>query len=196
MRAIQLALCVLLLAGVCFGAPVTLTGILTGPNEFPANSSLGTGFTTVTYDAVTHQMTIDVTFGGLTGNTTASHIQCCESRFAASPTAGLATQVPTFAGFPLGVKAGTYSNAFDMSAAASYNPAFITANGGTAASAEIVFANGLLAGNSYLNIHTNAFPSGEIRAFLDPVPEPGTAILAVTGLLAFWVVRRRRRGTA
>jgi hypothetical protein len=193
MRKIDAGISILLLASVCSAAPVTLTGFLTGPNEFPVNSSPGTGFTTVTYDPVTHILTVDVTFSGLTGTTTASHIHCCVSRFAAMPVAGVATQTPTFAGFPLGVTAGTYSNSFNLTQASSYNPAFITANGGSVAVAEAVLGGGILAGNSYLNIHSSTFGGGEIRAFLDPVPEPGTAVLALTGLAAAVVFGRRRR---
>jgi len=50
----------------------------------------------------------------------------------------------------------------------------------------------LLAGNTYINIHTPAHPGGEIRGQLIPVPEPATiAGLGVgVGLLA---LRRRRR---
>lgn len=49
---------------------------------------------------------------------------------------------------------------------------------------------GLLAGESYLNIHTTQFPGGEIRGFLvAQVPEPGTfgllGIGLATGLLSF-----------
>ena len=38
----------------------------------------------------------------------------------------------------------------------------------------------LLAGDTYINIHTNAFPSGELRGQLTPVPEP----TAIFGLMA------------
>ncbi|HET8547210.1 MAG TPA: CHRD domain-containing protein [Bryobacteraceae bacterium] len=194
MRTLQLGMCILLFASICFSAPVTLTGTLSGPAEFPPNSSPGTGFTTVTYDAATHFMSVAVTFQGLIAGVTAAHIHCCVSRFAATPTAGVATIVPTFPGFPSGVTSGTYSNPFNMSLAASYNPSFITNNGGTAASAEAAFSAALLAGNTYLNIHTSAYPGGEIRSFLDPVPEPGTALLAITGLAGLCGLRRNRRG--
>jgi hypothetical protein len=53
-----------------------------------------------------------------------------------------------------------------MTSAASYNPAFVTANGGTTAGAEAALLAGLEAGQAYLNIHTTMFPGGEIRGFL------------------------------
>ena len=67
---------------------------------------------------------------------------------------------------------------------AKYNPAFLAANGGTAAGAEAAFLAGIFAGRSYVNIHSTFRPAGEIRGFL-AVPEPSTAAilaLAVAGL--------------
>src|SRR6476660_3759454 len=105
---------------------------LNGPKESPPNASPGTGTATVTIDDVLNTMRVQVSFSGLTSGTTASHIH------AATPTpftgtAGVATTTPTF---PLGVTAGTYDNLFDLLAASTYNSAFVTANGGTTASAE------------------------------------------------------------
>ena len=48
---------------------------LNGPSEFPANASPGTGTGTVRYDDVAHTLQVQLVFGGLTGNTTASHIR-------------------------------------------------------------------------------------------------------------------------
>ena len=138
------------------------TAALNGASQSPPVASAGTGTTTVTWNTLTNEMTIDITFSGLTAGTTASHIHCC---VAPPGNAGVATAVPTFPGFPLGVTAGTYSRTFDMTSAASYNPGFVTANGGTAASAEAALLAGLLDGRAYLNIHTTAFPGGEIRGF-------------------------------
>jgi hypothetical protein len=142
---------------------LVFTATLTGPGESPPNHSHGTGTATVTWNTSTNQMTVNVTFSGLSSPTTASHIHCCVTPPGA---AGVATTTPTFPGFPLGVTAGTYSHTFDMTDPASYNPAFITANGGTATSAEAVLLTGLQAGQAYLNIHTMNFPGGEIRGFL------------------------------
>jgi hypothetical protein len=54
-----------------------------------------------------------------------------------------------------------------------------------------VLAAGMEAGQTYLNIHTNVFPGGEIRGTLEPVPEPGTFVLA--GLALVGVVLRQKR---
>ena len=134
------------------------------PLNEPSNpTSAGTGTAVVTWDTTTSMMTVNVIFGGLTTGTTASHIHCC---VAAPGTAGVATTTPTFTGFPLGVTSGNYSHTFDMLDVSSYNPSFVTANGGTAASAEAVLFAGLQAGQAYLNVHTSANPGGEIRGFL------------------------------
>ncbi len=168
----------LLLAAPAFGA-TTYIGSLLGSAENPANGSPGTGSASVTYDSITHNLTVNVSFSGLVGNTTASHIHCC----AVAPTnAGVATQTPTFTGFPLGVTSGTYAHTFDLTQTASFNAAFVTANGGTAATAEAALATGLANGQAYLNIHTTQYPGGEIRSFLAPAPEISVPTLSDVGL--------------
>src|SRR5262249_43868685 len=177
------------LAGLNYGAIITLTGVLSGANENPVVVSPGTGFTTVTFDTVTQMLGINVTFSGLTTNTVAAHIHCC---ILPPGNAIVATVMPAFPGFPLGVTSGSYSGSLDLTQSASYNPAFITANGGTVASAEAALVNGLENNLTYLNIHTTANAVGEIRAFLTPVPEPSTLALAGIALTGAWGMRRRR----
>jgi hypothetical protein len=79
------------------------------------------------------------------------------------------------------VTSGTYHQSFDLTLASSYNPAFVTANGGVGG-AEAALETGILAGNSYLNIHSQTFPNGEIRGFLVRVPAPATLLLLGTSL--------------
>ena len=195
MRATVLAVgFALSLTGSALCAPITFTTILSGANESPANASPGHGSATVTYDPATHLMRVEVSFGDLIGNTTASHIHCCTAVPGAG-NAGVATQTPTFTGFPLGVTSGTYDHTFDMSLLASYNLAFVTAHGGSLSDSEAALAAGLESGQSYLNVHSSSFPSGEIRGFLTdsgPVPEPaGLALLgsAIGTAVGLW--RRR-----
>jgi hypothetical protein len=173
-----------------FALSETFTATLSGPGEFPPTTSPGTGTASVTYDASTHMLTVDVTFSGLEAPTTASHIHCCVT---APGAAGVATTVPTFPDFPLGVTSGTYMHTLDLTQASSWNPAFVNANGGTVAGAEAALAAGLNAGDAYLNIHTTMFPLGEISGFL--TPEPTTAVLLGAGLAGLTVARNRRNGT-
>lgn len=165
---------------------------LDGLSESPPNASPGTGFAQVTFDTIANTMNVDVTFSGLLGTTTASHIHSAT----ASPgtgTAGVATTTPYFAGFPIGVTSGTYNNTLDMTLASSYNPAFITANGGTTASAEAALLASMFAGTSYLNIHTTVVPGGEIRGFLELVPEPSVVTLLALGAAIPVVWRNRNK---
>jgi len=151
----------LALAGAPASAhPITFLGTLSNAGEAPpANLSTGTGFASILLDDDTFTWTVHVTFSGLTGTTTASHIHCCTAT-AGSGNAGVATPVPTFPDFPLGVTAGTYDHTFDMTQASSWNPAFITANGGTIASAFAAFSTGLNGGKTYLNIHSSFATGG------------------------------------
>ena len=185
------------LAGVAKADPLVFTATLSGANERPTpNNSPGTGNAVVTVDG--NMMTVSVNFSGLVSTTstgapsgtTASHIHCCIPPTGA---AAVGTSLPTFPGFPLGVTSGTYLQTFDLTLASTYNPAFIAAHGGTVESARIDFLNGLQQGNAYLNIHSNAFPGGEIRGQLQPVPEPATLILLGTGLAGAALSRRRKR---
>ena len=91
---------------------------------------------------------------------------------------------------------GTYNMTFNMLLASSYNPAFIAANGGTTGSAFTALLTGALEGKEYLNIHSNAFPSGEIRGFLNETPLPGALPLFVTGLGALGLLGWRRKWKA
>lgn len=167
---------------------------LSGANEVPPNTSTGTGTATVDVDTALNTMRVQVDFSGLSAPTTAAHIHCCTTDPQAG-NAGVATTVPTFSMFPLDVMAGTYDMTLDLLSASSYNPAFVTAHGGTPATAEADLLAGLAAGTAYLNIHTTANPAGEIRGFLiaAPIPEPGHLGMLAMGL-ALIVGARRWRG--
>jgi hypothetical protein len=181
-------------AGPSQAVPITFVASLNGPSESPPNASPGTGSAIVVFDTVAHTLEVDVTFSGVLGTTTASHIHCCTAAPGVG-TAGVATQTPSFTGFPLGVTSGTYTHTFDTSLTSTFNAPFVTANGGTAAGAETALLAGALAGTEYLNIHTQVVPGGEIRGFLTRVPEPSSLALLGAGLaaLAGTAWRRPRR---
>jgi hypothetical protein len=165
---------------------------LSGPAESPANTSPGIGAGVVEYNYATHTLNLALSFQGLTAGTTASHIHAATAT-PFSGTAGVATTTPTFAGFPLGVTSGAFATSLDLTSASSYNPAFVTANGGTTAGAEAALVSAFSKGEAYWNVHTTAFPGGEIRGFLVAIPEPGTlALLGLGGVGLAFMARQRR----
>jgi hypothetical protein len=182
----------LIAAPLSHAVPVTSTTLLSGANENPANASLGTGSSIVTIDTDAHTLRVQIEFSGLTGTTTAAHIHCCT---APPGNVGVATQLPSFDGFPLGVTSGIYDHTFDLSDELSFNPAFVDANGDTAAGAEAALAAGLANGLAYVNVHTDVFTGGEIRGFLRAVPEPSMLPLIGVALLGLGLgLRARPRG--
>jgi hypothetical protein len=191
-RTFVLAVAVLCLSVACCANTYFYGADLSGPNESPANASPGIGTAYITIDDVANTMRVQVTFSGLIGTTTASHIHCCTT-LPGTGTAGVATTTPTFAGFPLGVTSGTYDNTLNLLSTTSYNPSFITANGGTAASAEAVLLAAIFADKTYLNVHSSFAPGGEIRGFLTPVPEPATMTLTAGGIVGLLGKLRKRK---
>lgn len=185
--------------GIAVAQAQTFMSTLSGPAENPPNASGGNGSTIVTVDQLSHTLRVQATFSGLQGNTTASHLHCC---VAPPGAAGVATTTPTFVGFPLGVQSGTFDQTYNTLSAGTYNPAFVTSNGGTVAGAEAALFSGILAGQAYLNIHTTTFPGGEIRGFLLPaplgigIPTLAQGLIGVLSLMLAaggWLAWRRRR---
>lgn len=176
-----------LFAGSTFASTLTFNLNLSSANEVPPTASTGTATATVILDTIAQTLTVDIIFSGLTSGTTGAHIHCCTP----SPTTmntGVATTVPAFPGFPLGVTSGTYSDTLDLTSSASYNPAFVTLEGGTVPQAEAALIAGIEDDQTYLNIHTANNPGGEIRAAL--TPEPATLLLSAAALGALLLRRR------
>src|SRR3954451_23198716 len=93
---------------VANAAIINYSVTLDGPSESPVNASPGTGTGTVSFDDVLHTLTLSLSFSGLQGTTTASHIHA-PTAVAFTGTANVASTTPTFASFPLGVTSGTYN---------------------------------------------------------------------------------------
>jgi hypothetical protein len=171
------------------GAGTFFTANASGALEVPPNASPGASMIKV--DVGKQSMSVDTAFQNLISPSSEAHIHCCTTT-AFSGTAPIAVPFPDF---PTGVTNGSYTHTFSLSDAASYDPGFLSANGGTPESATSALLKAIAANEAYFNIHSTEFPNGEIRGWLvaAPIPEPAEwAMLGigVGGLL--WMGRRRR----
>lgn len=185
------AACFLFSSPAIHAATLTFTANLVGSNEVPPTGSAATGSASFILNTTAQTLFISESFSGLGSNTTANHIHCClASPFLTGSNVGVATVLPAFPGFPLGVTSGSFSTTLDLTSAASYNPAFVTAQGSVSAAQAALIA-GIENGETYINIHTSNFGGGEIRGFLTPTPEPASMLLLGSGLVGLLGVRRK-----
>ena len=114
--------------------PINVT--FSGLQETPANASAGMGTFVGTYNDATDSLIYTVTFSGLSANVIAAHFHAAPPGIAAGVLIGPG-------GFPTGVLSGSFTDTLVLTA-----------------SQEDSLKRGLF----YFNIHTTAFPGGEIRA--------------------------------
>jgi CHRD domain-containing protein len=134
---------------------VTFTATLSSSKENPVNNSQGSGTFTATLDTVTGAFTYDVSFQGMTSNVTLGHIHGPAS---ATTNASPILNFGTLAGatFTTGATSGTAHGTTTLNAA---NQLTTNVNGDS-------LKKLLLAGLTYVNIHTTQNGGGEIRAQL------------------------------
>jgi hypothetical protein len=163
-----LALAGALTAGIAC-AQSTFQAFLSGVNEVPANGSTATGFGTVVLNAASNQITVNMSFSGLTGgNATAAHIH------GPAPVGQNTNVLFGFTGVPSATSGAIPEQTFAINAT------------------QIGYLfNNLL----YMNVHNGTFPGGEIRGQLSIVPEPGMGALVCLGGGGLLYYLRRRRNS-
>ena len=151
---------------VASAAVWSLAATLDGLQETPPNGSPGSGFASLTLDDVSGLVTVTSgSFFGLVAPASAAHIH------------GPA---------PVGVAAGVLIGLSVPPATSG------PISGSGTLSAPNVSA--MLGGLTYVNIHSSAFPGGEIRGQITTVPEPSTLAMAGLGLGALLWRARRKQG--
>ncbi|HEX6181981.1 MAG TPA: CHRD domain-containing protein [Chitinophagaceae bacterium] len=127
-------------AQIQFGNPAEISvfrNLYSGSQEVPPNASPATGMIIGSYNHTTNTISFSIRFAGLTAPTTVAH-------FHGPAPVGVGAGVAILhAGFPLGVTSGFYSSSNVLTNTQESQ---------------------LVAGLWYSNIHTSAFPGGELRA--------------------------------
>lgn len=182
-------------------ADTIFTATIDSAQEVPSNASTATGFATFILNDAMTALTYSSTISGLdfTGLQTANPL---DNLVAAH------IHAPAPPGVNTGVVFGFFGAPFNDN-----NPndvvvtPFATGVGGTISgkwdgpegNSTTLAAQlpNILAGNSYINFHTQGFPGGEIRGQITAVHEPSTLTLlgiAAVGLIGYsWRPRMRRR---
>jgi len=177
-----------LVAATSQAAPVYYRAVASGPAEEIPNGSPGSSVTSFEIDDLI--LRAEVPFRDLSSPAVSAHIHCCtiDAFRGAAPIA-----IP-FLDFPLQVTAGVYSAIFDLGDPATYDPVFLAANGGTPQLASGALINAFNGNQAYVNIHSAAYPAGEIRGFAvaAPIPEPGSWAMMGMGLGVLALLARRR----
>ncbi|HJT15795.1 MAG TPA: CHRD domain-containing protein [Thermoanaerobaculia bacterium] len=137
------------------GGPVMYFADLRGSNETPPNSSTAFGAGLVTFDPFNNTMAFDVATNGI-ASPTASHIHSGASGGAGGVLINFATGP---SGFTNGRVAGFGPLSGSM-VTSSLQPSDLTN-----------LATATTAANYYVNVHSTAFPGGEIRGQLAPAQE-------------------------
>ncbi|WP_310497295.1 CHRD domain-containing protein [Sandarakinorhabdus sp.] len=164
----------------------TFNAVLSGANERPNPvATRATGFGKLFLAADRNSFTVDIDFTGLSTNAVAGHVHCCASTAANGPVA-IGFSVPS-------ATTGTITGNFNLLLQSTYNATFFnTRGGGTIAGARSAFLAGLDGNLAYFNVHTSAFPGGEIRGQLGAVPEPASWAMLIAGFGLTGAAMRRR----
>ena len=154
---------------------------LSGPAELPPNDSDAFGFLEITVDKINNSMTLQLHFEDLSSPARALHLHCCtaDALLGTALPATLLPSLPRFSG-----QEGWYYTVLNLADAATYNPAFVSASGGSVSGARASRLAGMDRNRAYVNVHSQQCPEGELRGFvvIKPVPEPSAWLMLATGL--------------
>lgn len=151
-------------------ATINLFANADSSQEVPINATTGTGTAAITLDDVSHLLSWNISYSGLTGNATGMHFH---GPAAVGVNTGIQVNIGTTSGLAspsIGSTTITHASELD-----------------------------LLQGLWYLNIHTANFPGGEIRGQIQVVPAvpvPAAAWLMMSGLMGMAGVSVRKRRAA
>jgi hypothetical protein len=135
----------------------------------PVPTSTATGNATVVFDDVALTVRVLLNWTGLANATPFGHIHCCTA-VANTGNVGVALEF----------------DGLTQAITGSYDATFTPANFNT------IFT-GAKEGKAYVNIHTpGTYRAGEIRGFLQAVPEPGSMALVVAALGLAGLAARRK----
>ncbi len=186
--AMLLAVAALVAAPAVVFAAEPFSATLTPEAEVPPATSDGSGTASVTISDDGTEITYEVTYQGLTGPAGASHIH-----FGAADVAG-----PVIIPFAVGDSpfSGTVGEAD-----------YVTPGDATLPQTWADALDAIRAGDTYVNVHTELFPGGEIRGQLAELPDTATPasdvvtrstdpsmpaiLLALLGLAVFVFAMRR-----
>jgi CHRD domain/PEP-CTERM motif len=158
------------------------------------SASTATGFATVTIDTLTEVITTDLSWFGLSGPADRAHLH--DAPFGQSrenPPNNTFFEEVLVNAFTMPCAWGLYGQCAPATGSVETVDTF--PNGPSFFLTPVDFATllGLFeTGGIYIDMHTQLYPSGEIRGQLYAVPEPGSlTLLGLGGLAAFAAARRR-----
>jgi hypothetical protein len=127
-------------AATAQAAPMSFTVPLTGAQQVPAVQTSGSGTADLTYDPTTRVLTWSITYSGLSGPATMAHIHG-----------------PAPTGKNAGVEVWLSKRGSEATSPITGQATLTAAQ-----------AKQLMAGDTYINVHTQAHPAGEIRGQITP----------------------------
>lgn len=178
-------------------ATYSFNAVLNAANEVATVNSPATGLASLVYEDYGTPNTTDDTYDfalsvfDLTGPATGYHIHGAAAPGENAPVR-VALDAAPFVALNLG---GTLLVGGDDVAVAASIPATVAPPGPNPGYPAMSFLEMLQGGLAYVNVHTAAYPGGEVRGQLiqvTAVPEPGTWAMLLAGVAAIGSIVRRR----